>query len=207
MSSTGHASRFFAIVPAAGRSVRMGRPKLLLPWGDATLVEQVLTAWRASRVNSVVVVVHPDDVKVAGLCRRAGAEVVTPRRPPEDMKASVGHALAHIGAQHAPTAADAWLLAPADMPGLSAALIDAVIAAHDAASPRVVVPTSSGRRGHPVLFPWSLAGEVPKLAAAAGLKELVNRHQCVEIAWPNASAFADVDTPEDYHRLRDANPH
>ena len=31
--------RSFAIIPAAGRSVRMGRQKLLMPWGDATLIE------------------------------------------------------------------------------------------------------------------------------------------------------------------------
>jgi CTP:molybdopterin cytidylyltransferase MocA len=32
----------FAIIPAAGRSVRMGQPKLLLPWGQTTLLEHVL---------------------------------------------------------------------------------------------------------------------------------------------------------------------
>ena len=42
-------TRSFAVVPAAGRSRRMGRPKLLLPWGESTIIQQVLGAWRASQ--------------------------------------------------------------------------------------------------------------------------------------------------------------
>ena len=45
--------RAFAIVPAAGRSTRMGRPKLLLPWSDGSMIESQLRAWRASRVAAV----------------------------------------------------------------------------------------------------------------------------------------------------------
>ena len=40
-----------AIVPAAGRSQRMGRPKLLLPLGARPVVEHVLRAIGASRGN------------------------------------------------------------------------------------------------------------------------------------------------------------
>ena len=194
--------RYFAIVPAAGRSARMGAPKLLLPWKHGTLIEQVLAAWRASRVAKTFVVVHPADVTLADVCRRAGAEVVVPDDPPPDMKASVRHALAWIAAQHAPQESDAWLLAPADMPRLSAALIDTVVAAHDPAAPRVVLAASGGRRGHPVLFPWALAAEVPRLGPHEGLNALVGRNTVVEISWSDDSPLLDIDNPEDYRRLR-----
>ena len=61
--------RFFGVIPAAGRSVRMGEPKLLLPWRDGTLIEHVLAQWLASRVACVTVVVHPDDQELAAVCR------------------------------------------------------------------------------------------------------------------------------------------
>jgi molybdenum cofactor cytidylyltransferase len=198
--------RFFAIVPAAGRSARMGQPKLLLPWGNATLVEQVLGQWRASGVSDVIVVVHPDDSELAELCRGAGAQVVVPDVPPPDMKSSVGHALAWIGALRVPTSDDAWLLAPADMPRLNAALIDFVIANHQVAAPRIIVPTAAGRRGHPVLFPWSLAADVATLGENEGLNALLARSVVSEVAWGDASAFADVDDPADYERLRPERP-
>jgi len=53
--------RAFAIVPAAGLSRRMGAPKLLLPWGSATVIEAVVARWRASPVERIVVVVRRDD--------------------------------------------------------------------------------------------------------------------------------------------------
>ena len=36
----------YAVVPAAGRSSRMGRPKLSLPLGERTVLEQVILALR-----------------------------------------------------------------------------------------------------------------------------------------------------------------
>ena len=82
-------SRFFAIVPAAGRSATMGEPKLLLPWTGRPLIEHVLSEWRASRASRMIVVVHPDDVALADVCRGNEANVVVPEVPPPDMKSSV----------------------------------------------------------------------------------------------------------------------
>ena len=39
-------TRTFGLIPAAGKSRRMGRPKLMLPLGDSTVLEQVFAAVR-----------------------------------------------------------------------------------------------------------------------------------------------------------------
>jgi len=199
--------QIFGILPAAGRSERMGAPKLLLPWGDATLIEHVVGVWRSSRVSRVLVVVHPDDARLAELAERAGALVVRPERAPVDMKASVGYALAYA-ARFGPEAGDAWMLAPADMPLLSAATIDRLIEAYarsaataDGGS-RIWVPCLAGRRGHPVLFPWTLAAEVARLGADEGLNTLLARHRVETVEAGEEAIFEDIDTPEDYDRLR-----
>ena len=196
--------RTFAIVPAAGRSQRMGQAKLLLPWGRHTIIEQVLAAWRASQVDKVVVVTHPDDAILADVCKHAGAEVVVAEIPPPDMKASVLLGLVHIRQFYAPQAHDAWLVAPADLPLLSSAAIDAAIAAHDPTQPRIVVPVdTTGNHGHPVLFPWPMAVEVASLAEDAGLKALLQSHELRTVALPGGVDAPDVDTPDEYRRLRD----
>jgi molybdenum cofactor cytidylyltransferase len=192
----------FAIVPAAGRSVRMGKPKLLLPWGDSTLMEHVLTAWRTSRVGHVVVVVRPDDDALHALCCRAGAEVVTPDVAPREMRVSVQLGLEHVEQQYAPNPSDVWLLAPADMPGLSARLINRLLDTHDAKSPTVLVPTFGGKRGHPVLFPWALAERVKRLAENEGVNTLLERHTPRHIDCDDRAVLHDLDTPQDYLRLR-----
>jgi molybdenum cofactor cytidylyltransferase len=198
----------FAVIPAAGRSLRMGQPKLLLPWGTSTVLEQVLETWSASRVGRVILVVHPHDAEIVRLGAAAGAHVVQPETAPEEMKVSVQLALDYIS-HFAPSPTDAWLLAPADMPTLSTATIDQLISAYEsslaanpAATPRIWAPRCDGRRGHPVLFAWTLRSEVAALGPDEGINTLLSRH---DVAYVEASAGAileDLDTPEDYERLR-----
>lgn len=192
----------FAIIPAAGRSVRMGRPKLLLPWGDSTVVETVLATWRESGVSASIVTVHPADAELAARCQRAGADVVVAGEPPADMKASVALALAHVATRYQPQPTDAWLLAPADMPTITAALIAALVQ-HFAADPtRAVLPVHAGRRGHPVVLPWAWAEEVQSLGPHEGVRAFFARHRIDEFPWAGGEILEDVDSPGDYRRLR-----
>jgi molybdenum cofactor cytidylyltransferase len=190
--------RSFAVVPAAGRSERMGQPKLLLPWGERTVIEAVLAAWRTSSVTATVVVVHPFDQDLAELCRKAGARVIVPPAPPPDMKASVTHALAAITTDYEPASDDIWALVPADMPWLRSDLIDAMLGDFARTGAEILVPTYKGRRGHPVLFRWSLAAEVGRLSEVEGVNGLLKRHPPAEFASPDDSVLGDLDTPEDF---------
>lgn len=196
--------RAFAVLPAAGRSVRMGRPKLLLPWGGEgrTLVEAVVAAWRAAGVDAIVATVHRDDVPLAERLRSVGVAVVVPIVPPPDMKASVAAALEFIATTYRPNAADVWLLAPSDMPGLSPTVIRQLLATHDRRRPVILRPTHAGRRGHPLLVPWSAVDEVKNIPPDRGLDALCERFPCLDIACDAACLSTDVDTPEDYARLR-----
>ncbi len=192
-----------AIVPAAGRSVRMGQAKLLMPWGGATLIEHVLGAWRGSRVTATAIVLHPDDHELAEICRSAGVEVVVAESPPPDMKASITLGLRHFEHTRQPSADDVWLVAPGDLPLLESRTIDALLAMHDPTKPTILAPIDpAGKRSHPVLFPWSLAAAVRELPANQGLKHLLDQHAVREVSVSWLVPSADVDTPEDYRRLR-----
>ena len=114
---TTDSTRSFGIVPAAGDSLRMGCNKLLLPWGQTTVIGSVLAAWKASHVSATVVVVRPDDESLVAACRAAGVDVVVPPVSPTDMKASVQYALRHIENRYRPQDSDVWLVAPAVVTG------------------------------------------------------------------------------------------
>ncbi|MBI1901075.1 MAG: nucleotidyltransferase family protein [Planctomycetia bacterium] len=191
-----------AIVPAAGRSVRMGTPKLLLPWGKSNVIETVLDAWQQSRAAEVVVVVHPDDARLAEICRARSVHVVVAESPPPDMKASVQLGLAFARERFSPSERDAWLLSPADAPTLSPQVIDLFLSQHEESPREILVPRHGDRRGHPALFPWPLADEVARLAPNEGVNALFARHAVREIPLPPELAARDVDTPEEYARLK-----
>src|SRR6185503_7858698 len=118
--------RFFAITPAAGKSRRMGQAKLTLPWRGSTIIEVVLNAWRQSKATEIIVVVNNDDLRLIELCKTITNNVVLVDGPPE-MKDSIQHGLAFARDSLHASDGDAWLLAPADLPGLCSPHIDAVI--------------------------------------------------------------------------------
>lgn len=186
----------------------MGQPKLLLPWRDSTVIEHVLSAWRASRVDHFVVVHHGDDQRLARLSAACGAITVAPQPPPAQMKDSVRHGLEVLSEKFRPQDDDAWLVAPADMPGLSADVIDRLIAAHAAGlrqhprAPRIRAPRYGAQRGHPVLFPWPLAAEVSRLGDDEGLDALATRFGVDYVEFALRAKPEDFDTPADYERLR-----
>ena len=192
--------------------MRMGGQKLLLPWRGKTVIEAVIDAWRASRVDRVVVVVRPDDTELAAVVRACGVHMVIPPEPPPEMKDSVLHGLDYVRATCHPAESDAWLLAPADMPGLSPKIIDRLLDEREAADgtrsapatlAEILIPAFGGKRGHPVLFPWSLASEVMQLPAGEGLNALVSRGPLRLIECEDPAILADLDTPEDYRRLHE----
>ena len=58
---TKEAFRLGAVILAAGRSLRMGRPKLLLPWGETSVLGHLLNQWRQVGAAQVAVVHAADN--------------------------------------------------------------------------------------------------------------------------------------------------
>lgn len=176
----------------------MGSSKLLLPWGDGLVIDAVLAAWRASGITHCLVVTRADDAILAARVRAAGAIVVAPVVSPPQMRDSVVAAL-HYAVEHfSPTQRDAWLLAPADNPLLSASTINCLLAHHDPEHPRIVVPAYQGRRAHPVLFPWTLCDQVLALPPDQGIDSLVRSHRPQILEFDDPQLLVDLDTPQQY---------
>lgn len=193
-----------AVVPAAGHSQRMGRPKLILPIGGVTVIARVVAALRAGGASPVVVIPPPDDAPGAFILGReaagAGAAVVVPATRPLDMRASVELGLAHLERQGQPPAT--VLMIPADSPGLTPALVARVIERARAEPGAVVVPVAEGRRGHPIALPWAIALAIRALPAGVGVNALLALNPAVvtELDVDDPGAVADLDTPDDYQR-------
>ncbi|MBI2479659.1 MAG: hypothetical protein HYV60_13815, partial [Planctomycetia bacterium] len=63
-------------------------------------------------------------------------------------------------------------------------------------------PTSDGKRGHPVLFPWAVASSVATLAENEGVNALLERFPVRTLECSGPAIHGDLDTPDDYERLR-----
>jgi molybdenum cofactor cytidylyltransferase len=180
--------------------VRMGTPKLLLPWRGRPVIHHVLAAWTAA-VDRVVVVIRGEDEALASACGAFDVDVISPRPNPVDMKASVQAALRHLEANYRPRAEDICLLAPADVPRLSRGVIEQLIRAHDPDQPAAILPVFQGERGHPLLLPWGLAQRVHDLAPHEGASAVLNNVAVRELPCHDRGIVEDLDTDADYVRL------
>lgn len=202
----------FAILPAAGRSRRMGCPKLTLPLGDRTILEHVIAALRQADMEHVLVVAGPHVPEIADVAERAGACVCRLSTETPDMRATVEYGLDWLEERFQPHPDDSWLLIPADHPALDPSAIQELEHArrnHPEFS--IFVPTHRGKRGHPLSLTWRHIEGVRALPRDQGLNSYVRSQtaQTLEVPVEVESILWDLDTPEDYQRLlrtRTRNP-
>ena len=194
--------RLFALIPAAGHSRRMGQPKLLLPFGDTTVIGHLIQVLQSADIADICVLVRPDDEPLANEVRFYGATVIQPNDPPPEMRVSVDHLLNAIEQQHAPTDNDGWLLIPGDHPLLTAETLTRLVTAWQTTPSAITLPTHNNRRGHPTIFPWPLAAQVAKLPADVGVNQLLKggMTEIREVPVSDPMIHCDLDTPQDYER-------
>jgi molybdenum cofactor cytidylyltransferase len=203
------------MILAAGESRRMGTQKLLLPFGETTIVGAVAGTAASSRAGRTLVVLGADHEAIRReLEPLAGSGPADGPRAGKKPGASLSFAIntdyrlgmltsIQAGFRALPPDAEAALIMLGDQPFLSARVVDAVVAAYETGGRGIVIPTFKGRRGHPVLIDLEYRNEILRLDPSAGLRGLMRAHPGdildVDVADPNI--LRDLDTPEDYAGL------
>ncbi|HYG56890.1 MAG TPA: nucleotidyltransferase family protein [Symbiobacteriaceae bacterium] len=188
--------KFGIVLLAAGGSSRMGgQHKLLLPWGERTVIGQSLANAQAAGTGAVVVVLGARAAEVQAAC--PGASFVVNDQWASGMYGSVLRGIAAL-----PGDTDAFFVALGDMPLVPPSAYAALMEVYRGQPERIYIPTYEGRRGHPVLFPMSLAPQAPAEVSDAGLRGVIqaNGARVVEVPVPYPGVCIDVDTPEEYER-------
>jgi molybdenum cofactor cytidylyltransferase len=191
--------RLGILLLAAGGSSRMGTQKLLLPWGESTVVGHSLEAALGVGAEQVIVVTGCDADSVAAACRSvSGGRMVDLCFNPDwatGMLSSI-----RVGLSALDPTLDGFFVALGDMPLITPEVYRRLAAAFREAPDRYVLPTFDGKRGHPVLFPIAVAGMVDGPPADTGLRALLQRSPERVLAVPvtTSAVCLDLDTPEQY---------
>ena len=187
--------RIAAVVLAAGRSTRMGGPnKLTAEIRGKPLVRIAAEQALASRADPVIVVTGHERERVEAAL--AGLKVRLVHNP--DYANGLGTSL-HAGVAAVPAEADGVVICLGDMPQVTAALIDRLIAAYDAEKGALVVaPVRDGQRGNPVLWARRFFPDLMAVTGDVGARHVLNNYSeaVVEVPVREEGAFVDVDTPE-----------
>lgn len=186
-----------AMILAAGESKRMGEPKLLLPFGQKTIIETVVDTVIQSKVDVVLVVLGSDAKKVEERFKEYPLRTTVNPHFQKGMLSSV-----QWGFQELSDRVQGVLVCLGDQPSISTSVIDRVIRAYEETGKGIVVPTYNRKRGHPVLIDIKYLEEVQNLSRDVGLRGVVYNHpeDTHEVEVDSPAILRDIDNPADYHK-------
>ncbi len=196
-----------AIVLAAGRSSRLGRPKALLQAHAGSFVGSILASLRDGGIPDAIVIAHAGDEGLEDEVRRFGPFARTVVNPNADAGGQLSSLITGINAIDRPAVQGA-MVALVDVPLFAAATVRALLERAARSDAAVLRPQHRDRHGHPVIFMRAAFDAIRHADPAAGAKDALRRlaDRIEDIAVPDAGILEDVDTIEDYRRLFGREP-
>jgi molybdenum cofactor cytidylyltransferase len=187
--------RVVGIVLAAGESRRMGRLKALLPFGERTVIEQVLQPLLQAELAAVVVVLGHRAADIAAVIQQLPVQLLYNPDYQHGMTTSVQAALRDIT-----PIPDAYLLALVDQPHLDQGLIQQLLTVYACTSKGIIIPTYQGKRGHPIVIAARYRQDILALGLHQGLHLVTRAHPEDTLQMPvdNDDILRDMDYQTDY---------
>jgi molybdenum cofactor cytidylyltransferase len=187
--------RVAGLVLAAGGSRRLGQPKQLLPYGDATLLDHTLSTARACAFHQLLCVIGGGAEGVREAVDLRGVEVVENPVFGSGCSSSIAAAVGAID-----PACDVLVLLLGDQPGVTPRTVAALLGGRGDA-PLAACRYADGR-GHPLAFSRSVFDDLRGLHGDKAVWKLLDQRaaQVADVAVAGDVPL-DVDTWEDYEAV------
>jgi len=194
--------RISAILLAAGASKRFGSPKLLLPLGNSTILEQSVDNLLNSKVTEITVVIGYHAHEARRIIASKPVKIVVNRLYRQGMSTSLRAGLGMVNSHAA-----AVMIALADLPFIPTATVNTLIEAFKYSNRGIIVPVHNSRRGHPVIFSIKYKEELSQLTGDMGGREIIRRHSddVLEVAVNSESIYQDIDNLMSYQSYIKSN--
>lgn len=186
-----------AIVLAAGLSTRMGTLKQLLPYGDRSVIEQVVTVLLTGSVDEIIVVLGHRDTEIRAALAPYPVRVTFNPRYQQEMLTSIQQGWSQVDSK-----SDAVMHVLGDQPHLQARVVQHLIAAYREQGTGIFIPSFDNRRGHPILLPAHYRDEIGALGADATMRDFMRAHaaEIRHLPVESDAVLRDMDTPDEYER-------
>ncbi|HEY6577747.1 MAG TPA: nucleotidyltransferase family protein [Rhizomicrobium sp.] len=182
-----------AIVLAAGTSSRMGHNKLLIELYGERLIRHVARAALASEARPLLVVTGNEAHRMEQAL--SGLDLAIVHNP--DFRGGLSTSL-RAGVGVLPPTCDGALILLGDMPAITSACLDRLIAAFAPEVGRAIcVASHGGKRGNPVLFARRFFPNLLETKGDLGARWIVAQNSDVvtEVEADDDGPLVDIDTP------------
>ena len=190
--------RTAGILLAAGESKRFGQPKQLLDWKGKPFVRHVAETALHAGLSPVIVVTGSNAEQVEKAVTRLDVTIVRNENWQGGQSASIA---AGVKALPKNTGASIFLLA--DQPQIPVEILRALVETHAQNLPAILAPlVLEEKRANPVLFDRVAFPDLLQLTGDVGGRALFGKYKVEYLPWHDEALLLDVDTPEDYERLK-----
>lgn len=187
------------VVLAAGGSTRMGESKQLLEFRGQTLVRRAVAAAIEAKLGPVIVVVGAEGVAVKAELQGLDATTVRNDRWADGMGTSIVVGVAQADGM---SDVEAALIMLADQPLVDATILKRLADQWRRGGLDAAACMYGSTTGVPAVFSRSLFARLLALPAGGGAKHILadGGLKLATIDFPDG--LADIDTPDDYERLK-----
>ena len=190
-----------ALVMAAGRSRRMAPlNKLLVPDAKGVpMIVRVVDQALSSHARPVIVVTGHEHERIEEALSGRGVLFAHAEDFSEGLSASLRAGLAAV-----PPDSEGVMVCLGDMPLVTGAMMDRLIAAFDPEEGRrIAMPTCRGKQGNPMLWSRDLMPEMMEVTGDVGARHLAGKHAdaVIEVEMADDAVLRDFDTTESMKAL------
>lgn len=188
-------SEIWAIILAGGESKRMKTPKLLLPFRGSSIIENVIDNVTSSKVDKTMIVLGSASELILDILTGIKVNHCYNDNYKDGMLSSI-----KCGFRNLPADLNAVLVFQGDQPLIPPQIVNIVIDAWRSSGKGLIIPVTSGKRGHPILIDRKYRNEIEKLSDDKGLRSLSEKFKedILEVEVNFQGILRDIDTQEDY---------
>jgi molybdenum cofactor cytidylyltransferase len=189
-----------AVVLAAGQSKRMGQHKMLLPWGNRTVIEQIISTIFLAGIDDIHIVVGSLRNQLSIVLKEYKLEMIFNK----DYRNGEMLTSIKLGIQSLHDETKAALIVLGDQPQINADIITAILTLYRSTNRQIIVPSYKMKRGHPLLIARPIWDSLLKIMPPMTLRDFlgVNNQLIDYLVVDSQSVLQDMDTPDDYFRYK-----
>lgn len=184
---------------AAGSSLRMGKPKMLLPYNNKTFLQHIIDEIKELEGVELLVVTGCYHSLIQPILASQKIPLVENKNWEEGMGSSIKTGVEHIKRTY--ENAGAVLILVCDQPFISSLLLSELITKAKQTGKGIIASAYSDTLGTPVLFNKKYFDQLLTVTGQSGAKRIIQQFAADTASVEFPGGATDIDTPDDYKAL------